>query len=438
MMDAYKKDTCCYATMEGCGGFFSKWSAKSANQCLGPSVRRASRVRAHQDYDLLDPKQFFKTLETTAAPQFARVEPLGEGARSVVFLVRERNSGEVRALKMAQHHVAAAAFDAECSTAQAVHLRVAKSEDPSVVATGSRHLLRCFRADTAFSPALLELEYGGGAPWARLASNHSTQTLRLLKQLFLGLHAFEKSKPQTVHHDIKWENTAVSKDGCLKIIDFDAALAGLPNIIEDARRMPYTEGYSESGYVECGPRGGQCTLAYSFDAYSAGMMASASLCGAAEWRFYQKVLEEPAAANSQLRKALPEANQEAAVAMYLVGFRSILGRLDRMPMKALVEKMEKSPIPKPEEVSAEGRGAAANPASTRGGLAKLAATLLHEGFARKLEFCESLLGTDDGRQGLEILDRLRSEEAGRRPRPSEVLASSLFRGAATGCDSDSV
>eukprot|EP00443_Scrippsiella_acuminata_P056544 CAMPEP_0115525834 /NCGR_PEP_ID=MMETSP0271-20121206/81964_1 /TAXON_ID=71861 /ORGANISM="Scrippsiella trochoidea, Strain CCMP3099" /LENGTH=486 /DNA_ID=CAMNT_0002957505 /DNA_START=9 /DNA_END=1469 /DNA_ORIENTATION=+ len=415
---------CCHATHSLiCPSNFS--SRKKS--CFGPDVPLYDRLRAYKYMQVLDPDTF------GPAKQGESVKALGSGFSGTVYLARSRASGQLVAIKMAKNKRAEYSLTRECERAQKVHASIAAGDDEGDRSDVSSHVVRCLAQEKDYKPPFVALEYAGRpAVRALAAAKDHVVALQLLKQVFLGLRAMQKGVPPTIHHDLKWDNVAVADDGCLKIIDLDSATKGV-NEKQFTRGRAFTEAFAppelnpRGPFFACGASGGEsnCPLAYSYDTYSAGIMAASVLCGAPE--FYGiKILQDPES-NRPLLTASRDSGLSGYALLYDAGLTWALYENVRLwsiaDQARMLRNWTTSLLPSIHALSSESW--------------KRLSLQLHSALESKLSLCESA-SNSSASAGLDfsVLDWMRTREPEHRPRPQEVLDSALFHGIDTGCSRD--
>jgi serine/threonine-protein kinase len=142
------------------------------------------------------------------------IRTLGQGGMGVVYLVKDRKSGNVLALKtllpeFAERKRAIVRFTREVSTAR-------KLDHPSIV--------KIFDAWRVEDLLLYTMEYVEGVSLRQWLQKRGQlglgSTVRILSML---CHALEHAHEITIHRDISPDNVMIRADGSVKLLDFGLA-----------------------------------------------------------------------------------------------------------------------------------------------------------------------------------------------------------------------
>jgi len=280
----------------------------------------------------------------------------------------------------------------------------------------------------------------------------------LLKQVVMALHALSRGSRTTIlHHDLKWQNVAV-ESGCLKLIDLDDWIPGrwgrrlditahTPlfsplEILTEKGRKNYFCGLTATAAAATARTGNfetalvPCPGAYSFDIYTAGMMAL-QICGF-EWVFFAKFMHDRITNTDSLREQQRNVWRYAEedpiyetipyygihrLKVYLLRGYHLRDLLTFNPNTILeiVEHFQREPMCKSLQKNCGQQ-------EFKDHDVKL---ILHAGHAkRKFESCKQHPAA------VETIEKMLHIRPRERPDPSSLLTSPLFSGVPTGCSFD--
>jgi len=264
----------------------------------------------------------------------------------------------------------------------------------------------------------------------------------LMKQVILALFAMQSVSPICIHHDLKWTNVAIDDAQCLRLTDMDNS----PGCNENGCCMTptplYAPGvYSEcrnSGYAWCPDKGFRdaCPSIHDFDIFSAGLMA-AEAC-ALDWMFYAiTFLGADPQIQTKIKNGVsdkPDEKNPRAGLLYLRkrtverllpgALRAYPGVFETINLDAPVYNKELVEF-KPDDIQNAIKKTLApdKPSDILNQAAHNAAERLKE--------CQKR--PDD----VKIIDSMIDKDPRKRPRPDDILASSLFKDVENECTFDS-
>mmetsp|Transcript_97222 Transcript_97222/g.245291 ORF Transcript_97222/g.245291 Transcript_97222/m.245291 type:complete len:510 (-) Transcript_97222:43-1572(-) len=392
------KRKCCKMRRGGCP-LMSLYVKEDPDACYGSKEDLFGYFRLHPKYELVGLHGH------RALAASSDIQPLGEGASARVYLAQDMKTKRLVALKVPSNQQDRAKLKNECANVRAVHRRIAAGDASAF--GGSFHLMACIGDDFDFIHPFVVLEYAGDSPYKTLSRSGTRHLLGLMKQVFLGLASLHRSRPSQLHHDLKWDNVAVDDQGCLKIID-------LETVVKSTEDNSFADTFTTQGIAppeatsknfQCGTvlqdEFRTCTLGYTFDAYSAGVMMASTLCGAPEFFLATQGAGAP---------------YSEAVWMTIEEFAS----------KSIAEQVEML-------------GNASEDIQQLDNSFSWLYSPWHTAFRTKFHFCvEQLRLKTEARPagGLQVVDDLRHPKPELRPDPARVLEDDLFRNVPTGCAAD--
>jgi len=396
-------------------------------------------------------------------PKYHNIELAGEGTFGSVYKaitdVDTDHTDQQVAIKVMKGRANSADLRKQCQKIQVLH-EVVKAAQGSGV-----HLMNCIE-----SAAQYVVYEWAGEEGSKLLPTQSFDAARsLLKQVIMALHALSCGSGKTiVHHDLKWQNVAV-QDGCLKLIDLDDWIYGQwgnrlkktpytplfspPEILTTkVRPKNYFCGLTASRANEQGGAGVVCPGAYSFDIYTAGMMA-VQICGF-EWVFFATFMQEEMSRMQELvqrevkRKSLQREVKRYAgedpvyesIPMYgIARLKAYLLQGNKLRDLLSVQPdyiQEYAEIFKEETMcnSLASEGFKLTHGCNQEKFKMDDATLMsHAAFAKeKFVSCKAELTPD----AIDTMESMLHSQPRLRPDPAKLLNSELFTGVATNCDDD--
>jgi len=401
---------------------------------------------------LVDPK--------TGKMAGAGAEPLGAGSFGMVFLARERD-GEQRSLALKVPHGKnnVASLQEDCDKISFIFKAIEAGGNATM--HGEHHVMHCVKAYIEADPPFIALEYAGISGQEAIVSEllSPDKIHGYFKQVVLALAAFNAAVPPQIHHDLKWTNTAIDANGCLKLSDLDTVFPGTHGVFENVTKwVPFSAAYAPPEIIEyihaaelnssalqmlghatwtttkadlvrmasakpwkfhnfeCGATEGAfpetpCPLAHSWDIYSAGMMAVSNLCGLDAYAYARRVMR-PSEPEAQLKAVQQQHGLSRNAARQILGS---VGGQEELQVRRLRRQLE---VASEEMANLDKSG-------------QLALDGTWWAWKEKLAYCMCLPNAS-----IELLERMTSRNPAERPRPQELLESVLFRSVSTGCAAD--
>jgi len=392
-------------------------------------------------------------LPTGINMRYSEIKQAGEGMYGIVYKAKDSTTGQLVAIKVMKGNVGGDALQAQCKKIEDLHKVTEVSQGPEIA-----HLMNCIEAQTQY----VVYEWAGEEGSKLLPSLSFDAARALLKQVIMALHAL--SRATILHHDLKWQNVAIEA-GCLKLIDLDgwifgqwgnrfhktvhSSLCSPPEILKRRRPENYFCGLTESAAEAQGGAEAVCPGAYSFDIYSAGMMAL-QICGF-EWMFFANFMQE----DGHVQQPAIKVEQQREMKR----FAAWMGHLyDSIPFYGIIRlkayllqgnklrnllKFNPDDILRvvqnfKEETMCNSLASETYKAKYKCDQAQFkmddAILMSHAQFAKKkFKSCKTTLTTD----AVDIIESMLHNQPQQRPNPSRLLNSELFTGVPTNCPYDS-
>lgn len=300
------------------------------------------------------------------------------------------------------------------------------------------HLMSCLEYVHIPPPGYAVFDFGGrnGLAVASTVGPHAVQ--QLAKQLFLSLAFLAQASPPLVHMDVKWDNTAVDSQMCLKLIDADDLWKGTVGHSQTGGKVHTPKFAPRDVQIDgglsfyCGAKpenkgDGVCPHAFAFDVYSAGVSMMSFMCGVAEAELVSRCVNHGATRTNCLQKLYSDryASEVANWGQEGVLFMNVINALEDVPLFHDAEELHKYFVDDPAHLMLD--------ASLKHG--ELASSFSEEvkQFEQKQQHCVKLFtdpGTREALLGAVIAD------AEKRWSPKKVLESPLFKELSTGCALD--